>query len=210
MSAVLWKVCGITRAADAEEAVRLGADAIGFVFWAGSPRAISVEAAAAIGRDLPAGVRKVGVFVDATAEELREAAETADLDFIQLSGDEPPAACAAAPKPAWKALRLPPGTAATAAEALAAPYADCTLLIDAGVPGEYGGTGQAADWSAAARLAAHHRVVLAGGLRPDNVAAAIEQVGPWGVDVASGVEAAPGRKDPDKLRRFAAALEAYR
>jgi phosphoribosylanthranilate isomerase len=210
MSALLWKVCGITRGEDAEEAVRLGAGAIGFILWPGSPRAISVEAAAAIGRDLPDGVQKVGVFVDPDADELRGAAEEAGLDVVQLSGDESPALCSQAPKPAWKALRLPSGTSTTEAEEMAAPYDGCTLLVDAGVRGEYGGTGEVADWSAAASLAATRRVVLAGGLRPDNVAAAIERVRPWGIDVASGVEAAPGRKDPEKLRRFAEALEAYR
>ena len=117
---------------------------------------------------------------------------------------------AAAPKPVWKVLRLAPGTTPGVAQAWAERYAGCTLVVDAGVPGEYGGTGQAADWQAAAVLASHRRVVLAGGLRADNVGAAIEQVRPWAVDVSSGVEAEPGAKDESELKAFARALERYR
>ena len=205
-----WKVCGITNAEDAGRAVCAGADVIGFVLWSRSPRAVSIEDAASIGRGLPARVSKVGVFVDPTPEELADAVERVELDFVQLSGDEAPQLCADAPRPAWKALRLAPGTSVQAAQQQADAYPSVTLVVDAGVPGEYGGTGRIADWAAAAHLAAQRSVVLAGGLRADNVGAAVEQVLPWGVDVSSGVEAEPGRKDEHKLSAFARALEPYR
>lgn len=210
MSGLRWKVCGITNLEDAGCAVAAGADAIGFIFWPRSPRTVSVEDAAAIGRRLPAGVWKVGVFVDPSAAELALAAERAELDFVQLSGDETPQLCAAAPRPAWKALRLAPGTSPETAQRQADAYPGATLVVDAGVPGEYGGTGENADWAAAAHLARQRPVVLAGGLRAGNVGAAIEHVRPWGVDVSSGVEARPGVKDEDKLKAFGQALERYR
>lgn len=210
MNGVRWKVCGITNVADAAAAIAAGADAIGFVFWPGSPRAVSIDDAASIAGEIPDAVWKVGVFVDPSPETLSAAAAGAGLDFVQLAGDETAASCAAAPRPAWKVLRLAPGTTPEAAQVRAEAYADCTLVIDAGVPGAYGGTGQAADWQAAALLASQRRVVLAGGLRAGNVGAAIEQVRPWAVDVSSGVEAEPGVKDEFELKAFGRALERYR
>ncbi len=206
----MWKVCGITNETDAALAVAAGADALGFVFWPRSPRAVTVAQAAGIGADRNAGVLRVGVFVDPSADELQEAAEGAALDVIQLSGDEPPEACVSAPRPVWKALRIAPGTSAEDAVGRANAYAGNVLLVDAGVPGEYGGTGELADWEVAAALTSRGRVVLAGGLEAGNVAAALDAVGPWGVDVSSGVEAAPGRKDEARINAFAAALEPYR
>lgn len=210
MSGLRWKVCGITNARDAALAVSVGADALGFVLWPGSPRSVTLGDAETIARELPERVWRVGVFVDPTPAELEEAAERIELDYLQLHGDETPAACAFAPRPVWKALRLGPGTSPEQARRQAAPFEEVTLVVDAAVPGAYGGTGRRADWTAAAHLAGIRRVVLAGGLRPDNVAAAIEQVKPWGVDVSSGVEAAPGRKDNEKLQAFADAVEGYR
>lgn len=210
MSGVRWKVCGITSPEDAAGAIAAGADALGFVLWSGSPRAVTVEQAAALSRRIPESVWRVGVFVDPSADDLDLAAERVALDFVQLHGNESAAACAAAPRPVWKALRLAPGTSTEEARRQADRYPGTTLLVDAGVGGEYGGTGESADWNAAAHLAARREVVLAGGLRADNVAAAVEQVRPWGVDVSSGVEAAPGRKDQSKLSAFARALEPYR
>jgi len=209
-SALRWKVCGITSAEDAAAAAAAGADALGFVLWPGSPRAVTLEQAAAIVADLPAGVWRVGVFVDATPQDLAAAADRLALDFVQLHGDESPQACAAAPRPVWKALRLAPGTPPEAAQQLAAAYPEATLLIDAKVAGAYGGTGEEADWSVAAQLASTRRVVLAGGLRAGNVAAAVARVRPWAVDVSSGVESAPGRKDVDKINAFAVALRPFR
>jgi len=210
VSALCWKVCGITNEADACAALDAGADALGFVLWSRSPRAVDVQTAVELARQVPHDVQKVGVFVDASIEELEGAAACIPLDVVQLSGDESPEACAGITSPVWKALRLAAEISVQEANELAAAYADYTLLLDAAVPGEYGGTGEQSNWPMAAVLAESHRVVLAGGLDPDNVAVAIESVRPWGVDVSSGVEASPGRKDHDQLRRFAAALEPYR
>ncbi|MGD8328347.1 MAG: phosphoribosylanthranilate isomerase [Acidobacteriota bacterium] len=210
MSGLRWKVCGITNGEDAAAAIEAGADALGFVLWPGSPRAVTLDQAAAIAADLPADVWRVGVFVDAVSEEIAAAAERLELDFVQLHGDETPQACAAAPRPVWKALRFAPGTAPETARELAEAYPQATLLIDARVAGEYGGTGEAADWEVAAHLAAERRVVLAGGLHAGNVVAAVERVRPWAVDVSSGVESAPGRKSIDKLTAFAESLAPYR
>lgn len=207
---LLWKVCGITNAEDAGHAVAAGADALGFVMWPDSPRAIAPEDAARITAGESEDIWRVGVFVDASDDEMRQAIRIARLDFVQLHGDEPPALCGAVPRPVFKALRLAPGTTVKQAEELAEPYTGFILLIDARVEGLYGGTGEATDWEVAAALSTQHQVVLAGGLRADNVAAAVERVDPWAVDVSSGVEAAPGRKDPDKLAAFARALEPYR
>ncbi len=210
MSGLYWKVCGITNEADARAAVAAGANALGFVFWPHSPRLIDLDTAAEVARQVPESVHKVGVFVDASIEELAAAATRVPLDLVQLSGDESPEVCAAAPRPSWKALRLSTETSAEEAAERASAYADCTLLLDASVPGEYGGTGEKSNWPVAAALAGSHCVVLAGGLNVDNLAVAVESVRPWGIDVSSGVEESPGRKDHDELRRFAVALEAYR
>jgi phosphoribosylanthranilate isomerase len=206
----MWKVCGITSEADADHTVAAGADAVGFVFWPRSPRAVSVDDASAIGAGLGSNVMKVGVFVDPSIDELEDAVDRAGLDVVQLSGDESPDICARAPRPVWKALRIAPTTPVEHALRQADRYADAVLLVDAGVPGAYGGTGEVADWEVAAELAARRRVILAGGLDAANVAAAVEAVGPWGVDVSSGVESEPGRKDADAIRAFAEALERYR
>ena len=210
MSRVCWKVCGITNIADAVLSVTVGVDAIGFVFWPGSPRAVTVDDAASIASEIPDDVWKVGVFVEASPAVLKDTIAGAGLDFVQLVGDERATSCADWPKPAWKVLRLAPGTASEVALLQAETHPDCTLVIDADVSGEYGGTGHVADWEVAALLASRRRVVLAGGLRADNVGAAIEKVRPWGVDVSSGVEAEPGVKDGSKLLAFARALEPYR
>ena len=210
MSRVCWKICGITNVADAVLSVTLGADAIGFVFWPGSPRAVTVDDAASIVSEIPDDVWKVGVFVEASSEVLRDTIAGAGLDFVQLVGDERAASCADWSKPTWKVLRFAPGTGSEVALLQAETYPDCTLVIDADVSGEYGGTGHVADWEIAALLASRRRVLLAGGLRADNVGAAIEKVRPWGVDVSSGVEAEPGVKDRSKLLAFARALEPYR
>jgi len=206
----LWKVCGITDEAGAGAAVSAGADALGFIFYAPSPRSTTAAVAARVAATLPESVLRVGVFVNASIQEIQTIRDQVGLDIIQLSGDETPDLCKQLGERVWKALRLPPGSSLVEAEALASPYAEWTLLLDAGGAGRYGGTGEMTDWNVAAGLAARHRLVLAGGLRPDNVAEATSQVRPWAVDVASGVEAEPGRKDKHKLRAFAAALEPFR
>lgn len=203
-----WKVCGVTRAEDALAAVDLGADAIGFVFYPASPRAIEPSEAASIAVRLPRQTWRFGVFVDRDPEEMNAIVREAALDFIQLAGDESPEIVPLLDRHAFKTLRLQPEWEERRVQDFADRYPECTLLVDA--VGGYGGTGQPADWEAAAELARWHRLVLAGGLRPDNVADAVRRVQPWAVDVSSGVEAEPGIKDHDLLRGFARALEPFR
>jgi phosphoribosylanthranilate isomerase len=205
-----WKVCGLTTERDAVAAVAAGADAVGFVFYPPSPRAVSPKRAGEISSVLPAETWRFGVFVDAPAAAIEDTIAAASLDFAQLSGDEDPATTTGLSRHAFKALRLEPAATAADAAAMAARYPECTLLVDTHVAGEYGGTGVAANWGAARSLASEHRLMLAGGLTPENVATAVETVRPWAVDVSSGVESGPGRKCPELLRRFAAALEAFR
>ncbi|HUL60837.1 MAG TPA: phosphoribosylanthranilate isomerase [Anaeromyxobacteraceae bacterium] len=197
MPSVQVKICGITRREDAEAAVRLGADALGFNFWPRSKRFVSPEAARAIVRALPPFVTAVGVFVDPSRDELLRAAEASGIAVVQLHGDEPPALCASIPLPVIKAIRVatPHDLAALAS------YEVSAFLLDSASPG-YGGSGQPFDWELAAEAAAEVRVILAGGLGPDNVAEAIRTVRPYAVDVASGVESSPGVKDPTLLERF--------
>jgi tryptophan synthase beta chain len=192
------KICGITREEDAKAAVALGASAVGFVFWPGSPRAISAERALAIVDRLPPLVASVGVFVDAPTDEVRSMASRVGLSAVQLHGAETPEAAARAGPRVIKAIRADAGTEGALSE-----WPDSvTLLVDAADTQRHGGTGERADWAAAARMAARRPVILAGGLTPGNVAQAIRAVGPIGVDVSSGVESAPGVKDHAAMRRF--------
>jgi phosphoribosylanthranilate isomerase len=200
---LIVKICGLTRVDDALAAAAAGADWLGLNLWPPSKRFVDRAAAAAIAAALRAAapaVRLVGVFVDQPADQVREAAAALGLDQVQLHGDESPAYGAGLGLPFIKALA---GDLARAAD-----Y-DCELvLVDAVSPGR-GGSGRSADWAAARVLAdGGRKLLLAGGLTPDNVAAAIAAVGPWGVDVASGVESAPGRKDAERMRRFVAAARA--
>ena len=193
------KICGVTLLDDALACAEAGADAIGFNFWPKSKRYLPIDRAAAIAAKLPKNVRTVGVFVDAGAAEIERAFQSGAIATAQLHGDEPPEFCARFAGRAWKALRL--RDASTLARM--AEY-DCELmLLDADTP-HYGGSGQRADVSLAARAAATRRLLLAGGLTPDNVAEAIVAVNPYGVDVAGGVESAPGIKDWGKVAAFVA------
>jgi len=192
------KICGITSLQDARHATDCGADALGFVFYPGSPRCIDPDRARQIISELPPLVTTVGLFVNETPTRIRETAGYCGLNVIQLHGDETPVQCEYPPYRVIKALRL----AAGADVAALAAYPVSALLLDACVPGQFGGTGQRCDWGLASRIAGRHRVILAGGLGPDNVAAAVAQVRPYGVDVSSGVELSPGRKDPDKVAQF--------
>ena len=201
MSSPLVKICGITRLEDARLAAELGAWAVGFILYPRSPRFILPSAVRGIVDALPASLEKVGVLVNPTAEEARAAAKIAGLTRLQFHGDESPELCLAAGYPGLKALRL------TRAEDLArvAAYRGFDLLIDAPAPeGVHGGTGTRADWVLAAQVRAYltagQRFWLAGGLRPENVGAAMSSVAPDGLDVSSGVESAPGVKDPELLR----------
>ena len=192
------KICGITNRDDALHAAACGADALGFVFYSGSPRCMTPAQVRAIVQVLPPFVSRVGLFVNEAPERIRAIAGECGLDVLQLHGDEVPAACVFPPYRVIKGVR--PRNSVDLAPLSAYPVA--ALLVDAAVPGQFGGTGQRADWQLAAQLAAAHRVILAGGLTPDNVAAAVQAVRPYGVDVSSGVESAPGKKDPEKVACF--------
>lgn len=198
------KICGITCLEDGLAAAEAGADAVGFVFWPRSPRCVEAEQARRIGAALPASVVRVGVFVDAPAAELARVAVGAGLDVLQLHGSEAPDALQGLPRPAWKALRVGGGLAAFDVARWEGRAAG--ILLDAQSDAAPGGTGQSFDWRLA-RTARQHAgfLILAGGLNPDNVGAAIAAVTPDGVDVSSGIESRPGRKDAGKLRAFVAA-----
>ena len=191
------KVCGITRLEDATLAADLGASAVGFVFWPGSPRHVEPAAAAAMARALPAGVAPVGVFVDPTRDDVRSIAELAGLAAVQLHGDEPPTLCDGLPYWVMKAVPVDGGATYDRVDRVPAAV---TVLLDAPDPALRGGTGRTVDWTVASAVAARRRIFLAGGLRPDNVREALRTVRPYGIDLSSGVEVAPGRKDEGRLR----------
>jgi indole-3-glycerol phosphate synthase/phosphoribosylanthranilate isomerase len=204
------KICGITNAEDARMAAAAGADAVGFVFWPKSPRAVDAATARAIAAALPPFVLRVGVFVDASPEEMRKVADEVGLDIVQLHGQEPPEDVARAPRRAVKAIRVGPGFRPE--EALRYDGTAAALLVDTRADGAGpGGTGQTFDWSLVRPVRERTPfLVLAGGLTPDNVGEAIAAVRPDAVDVSSGVESAPGRKDPAKVRAFVDAVRARR
>jgi phosphoribosylanthranilate isomerase len=200
---MIVKICGLTRPADARVAVECGATAIGMVFWPDSPRAVTLEQARAIADVAPAGVLTVGVFVNPSREELEAVMTSVPLGAVQLHGDESPAFVGSLPWPVIKGLGLP------ADEPL--PDMDqwgphVRILLDAHDPVRRGGTGRSIDWTRAASLARRRPVILAGGLHADNVATAIGEVAPAGIDVSSGVESAPGIKDGTKLEALFRAL----
>jgi phosphoribosylanthranilate isomerase len=200
---MLVKICGITLAEDAEAAVKAGAAAIGFVFWPGSPRFIDPYRARAIAATLPPFVTTVGVFVNQPIEYVTGVASLVRLGAVQLHGDETIEYAAALSRPVVKALS--PG------DGQAAAWPDRTmLLLDVHDPVRRGGTGRTIDWTAAARVAAQRRVLLAGGLTPENVAEAVLRVRPFGIDVSSGVERAPGVKDHQRLRALFEAVHDIR
>ncbi len=199
MSAVRSKICGITRVEDALAAAAAGADAIGLVFYAKSPRAVSVEQAQQIIAALPPFVTTVGLFVDMPRPELQQILAQVPLDLLQFHGDESVGQCEGYGRPYIKALRVKAGDD-IAAQMAQYPSAS-GVLLDTFVEGVPGGTGLAFDWSLVpAELP--KPVILAGGLTPDNVAAAIDRVRPYAVDISGGVESAKGIKDADKVRAF--------
>jgi phosphoribosylanthranilate isomerase len=204
MSNVRSKICGITRIEDALAAAEAGADSIGFVFYAKSPRAVDVRQARAIIAELPPFVTTVGLFVNASRCELNEILEVVPLDLLQFHGDETPQDCEGYHRPWIKALRVRPGDDLEAACRL---YAGARgILLDTYVPGVPGGTGEAFDWSLVpARLG--KPIILAGGLSADNVGQAIAQVKPYAVDVSGGVEQAKGIKDAAKIEAFMRAVK---
>jgi indole-3-glycerol phosphate synthase/phosphoribosylanthranilate isomerase len=205
----LVKVCGITRIEDALMAARAGADAIGLVFWPGSVRAVDPVTARRITRALPPFVLRVGVFVDASRETIEECVTACGLDLVQLHGDEPPELPASLSRRALKALRVGPDFDASQVDPWLGRVAG--VVLDTRAEGSPGGTGRSFDWSLVAGL--RDKVpflMLAGGLTPENVAQAVAAVHPDAVDVSSGVEASPGRKDPARVRRFIEAARAAR
>jgi phosphoribosylanthranilate isomerase len=201
------KICGITRPEDAELAASLGAWALGFILWPQSKRPADPAVAAGIARALRRRVELVGVFVNPTLDEVVQAAETIGLTYVQLHGDEGPAFCTAVAERTGtrviKALRIGSGADIRAAER----YHTDLHLLDAAAGAAYGGTGRTWDWDLVARRHSKVPLVLSGGLTPDNVAEAVAAVRPWAVDVSSGVESAPGIKDPAKLEAFFAAIQ---
>jgi phosphoribosylanthranilate isomerase len=198
------KVCGMTRAVDAALACELGASAVGFVFWSKSPRYVTPEQAGAITCTLPRHVSRVGVFVNPDLEEVRKTMVEAGLSAVQLHGDETVQLCDALPYPVVKAVSVDGPESVEAA--LGWPDR-VTVLLDVHDPVHRGGTGRVVNWDLAATVASRRRVFLAGGLTPTNVGAAVVRVCPYGVDLSSGVEAAPGVKDPELLRELFAAVD---
>jgi phosphoribosylanthranilate isomerase len=199
------KICGITRPEDAELAASLGAWAIGFNFWPGSKRWCDPAVAAGIARALRRRVEPVGVFVNPSLDEVVRLTENVGLTHVQLHGDEGPAFCAAVAQRTGarviKALRVESGADIRDAARFHTDF----HLLDAAAGKAYGGTGRTWDWALVAQRHSLVPVILSGGLTPENVADGIAAVHPWGVDVASGVEAEPGIKDPAKVEAFIAA-----
>lgn len=194
------KICGITREQDALAAAHCGANAVGFVFYAKSPRAVTPARAAGLMRVLPPFVTSVALFVDADAEEVKHTLAIARADLLQFHGDETPHYCRQFGVPYLKALRVRPGVDLLQ---YARDYHDAKgLLLDAYVEGTHGGTGATFDWALIPKNLPLP-VVLSGGLTPENVIAAIKAVRPWAVDVSSGVESARGIKDAAKIAAFA-------
>lgn len=206
------KICGIKTPEMARKAVECGADLLGLVFYPPSPRFLTDEAAAELVKSIAGLDRKpglVGLFVNVPLEEMAVKVKKYGLDYLQLSGDETLAQVAEITgiRPVIRALRLPAEIDPEAALELAAPFGSLpgvTLLLDTHKQGMYGGTGQTGDWQAAHAIAQKYPTLLAGGLTADNVAQAVRQVQPWGVDVSSGVEqsGSPGVKDPQKIEQF--------
>jgi phosphoribosylanthranilate isomerase len=197
------KFCGMTRREDAVAAADLGVDAIGFVFWPKSPRSVGLAEARDMTRALPPWVWRVGVFVDASIDEMRATVAAVGLDVVQLHGDESPAIAAQLDTRVMKALSRRETDPSVAAQGWDERV---LLLVDAIDPVRRGGTGELADWEGARRLAATRPIVLAGGLTPDNVARGVGFVRPYGVDVSSGIEARPGVKDLRRMRAFVDAV----
>ena len=198
------KICGITNRDDALCAIDNGADALGFNFYEKSLRYIAPEKAGEIVFDLPPFVTPVGIFVNASEREIDIAVKLAGLRAIQLHGDEPPEACLGHAVPVIRALRVGRGFDVQALGS----YLVNTFLLDTEKEGSYGGTGETFDWTKAVAAKVYGRIILAGGLNPDNVQEAIERVGPYAVDTSSGVEAEPGKKDHKKVRDFLARVKA--
>jgi len=195
------KICGITNAADALAAIDAGANLLGFNFYAKSPRHITDAEAARIRPQLPKKVKAVGIFVNSLPMEVAALCKSLKLDAAQLHGDESPETVAELARsiPVYKAFRVEPDFRLATLDEYPEAFA---FLFDAAHTGQYGGTGRTTDWDVARRAAVGRRIILAGGLNVENVTAAVRIVRPYGIDVASGVESKPGKKDHGRLREF--------
>jgi phosphoribosylanthranilate isomerase len=207
----LVKICGLRSLPEARVAVQSGANLLGFIFWKPGKRYIAPADAARIIAALRAESldwSAVGVFVDPSADEVAEAARVCGLDYIQLSGQEPREVVAAMPRPTFKALHVRPGGEVAALDAVAANSLGAyRYLLDTHTDSLPGGTGQAFNWDALRAVGPN--CLVAGGLRPDNVATALSTLAPYGVDVSSGVEYPSGGKDPSLIRAFVEAVRSY-
>ena len=194
------KICGITNLEDARFAASVGANAVGFNFYKGSDRYVSADAARTIASRLPSHLTKVGVFVNADRKTIVETARSTGLSAVQLIGDEGPDDLYGFEWSVIKVFRMRPGADIESLK----PFVVDAFLLDTYKEGAYGGTGKTFDWNLAVQAKQFGRIILAGGLTPENVGAAIRFVRPYGVDVSSGVEARPGKKDPALVREFLA------
>ena len=201
------KICGITNSNDADAAVEAGADALGFVFFAKSPRCIDPKVAQQIIAKLPPFILSVGVFVNEEVTVVRDTMDQCGLALAQLHGDESPAYCESLNRPILRAIRLRDRGSFLSLAEYKGRAGVRGFVIDAFSESSYGGTGQTVDWNIAAEAAKSAPILLAGGLTPDNVQEAIHKVQPYGVDVSSGVEAKPGTKDPAKIQAFIQAVK---
>lgn len=193
------KVCGITNAEDAAAAASCGASALGFIFYKQSPRCVTVEDAYEISMSVPPFVKKVGVFVNEDSKLVNEIADRASLDLLQLSGDETSSYCKKLNRPYIKSIRIKNRESCSEISKYDTPY----VLFDNYDKDHYGGTGRAFDWELVKDLPFEERyIILSGGLSPENVKEAIAQIRPYAVDVASGVEKLPGKKDHVKMKNF--------
>jgi phosphoribosylanthranilate isomerase len=193
------KICGITNPDDARVAIEAGADMIGLIFYPPSPRYVTPEQARTIVEYLPPEIPAVGVFVNETAETIAHIAAVSGIQKVQLHGDEAPSVCAAVTLPVIKAFRF---TEHMRPEMMAGYETVDAFLVEGFHEKLYGGGGAMADWQQVATLHGYGRIMLAGGLTPENVRQAIQVVQPYAVDVGSGVEASPGQKDRQKVRAF--------
>lgn len=194
------KICGITNVKDARAALALGVDYLGFIFYSKSPRAVTPEQVKQVLDGLEAPCKAIGVFVNSPREEVEAVVASCGLWAAQIHGDEDVEMFVESPLRLWRALKMMPA----GPEPSPSGWAAERYVVDAAVPGAYGGTGMTADWEAARDVAGRYPVLLAGGLTPDNVAVAIRAVRPLGVDVSSGVELGKGKKDHARMEAFVA------